>query len=116
MRGLEVPPLVVWVEGEKEGGMRGGRAGGNGGGVLIDVPTPDFSMPFNVVTLTCTLLAFVFGSMMSVTVRKGKRRGKKHGGSDGWEWKARVKLWWMRMKGMTYKVPEPRSRSPSLRK
>lgn len=76
MRGLEVPPLVVWVEGEKEGGMRGGRAGGNGGGVLIDVPTPDFSMPFNVVTLTCTLLAFVFGSMMSVTVRKGKRRGK----------------------------------------
>ena len=85
MRGLEVPPLVVWVEGGKEGGLKGGRAGGREGGLLIDVPTPDFSMPFNVITLTCTVVAFFYGSMMGVVVRKGRKRRRKRrkGGRKG---------------------------------
>lgn len=66
-----------------------------GGGVLVDVPTPDFSMPFNVITLTCTLLAFFYGSMMSVLVRKGKKRRRRKttevGAGGGW--KERVKAW-----------------------
>jgi len=104
MRGLEVPPLVVWVEGGREGGSRlvGGRAGGREGGVLIDVPTPDFSMPFNVITLTCTLVAFFFGSMMGVVVRKGRRRRRRKGGREGGRkggeggLKERVRGWWRR--------------------
>ena len=34
--------------------------------ILIALPTPDFSMPYNVITLTCTLLALYFGGMMNL--------------------------------------------------
>lgn len=51
-------------------------------GLLVDVPLPDFSMPFNVITLCSTLVAFFFGSMLNVVVRKGRRReeDEKRGG------------------------------------
>jgi phosphatidylinositol glycan class T len=39
--------------------------------VLLLVPLPDSSMPFNVLSLSCTLFAFVMGSMMNVLVRRG---------------------------------------------
>lgn len=29
--------------------------------VLVDLPTPDFSMPYNVIIMTSTLLALFFG-------------------------------------------------------
>lgn len=29
--------------------------------VLLQCPTPDFSMPYNVITMTCTVLALFFG-------------------------------------------------------
>ena len=32
-----------------------------GDSVLLQCPTPDFSMPYNVITLTCTVLALFFG-------------------------------------------------------
>ncbi|KAJ3093088.1 hypothetical protein HK102_009520 [Quaeritorhiza haematococci] len=37
--------------------------------LLISLPTPDFSMPYNVITLTCTLLALLFGSMFNLMTR-----------------------------------------------
>ena len=40
-------------------------------GGLVNVAHPDMSMPFNVITLTCTLLAFVFGTIANVLVKKG---------------------------------------------
>ncbi|CAJ0627124.1 3382_t:CDS:10 [Entrophospora sp. SA101] len=30
--------------------------------LLVSLPTPDFSMPYNVITLTCTVIALFFGS------------------------------------------------------
>lgn len=34
--------------------------------LLIRLPTPDFSMPYNVITLTCTVLALFFGSAFNL--------------------------------------------------
>jgi len=36
-------------------------------GLLLLLPFPDFSMPFNVIAFTSTLLAFLFGSMFNMT-------------------------------------------------
>ena len=44
--------------------------------LLIMPPVPDMSMPFNVISLTCTLYAFVLGSMANLLVRKASRRIK----------------------------------------
>ncbi|KAI9105570.1 GPI transamidase component PIG-T [Phlyctochytrium arcticum] len=38
--------------------------------LLVALPTPDFSMPYNVITLTCTLLALFFGSMFNLLTRR----------------------------------------------
>lgn len=38
--------------------------------VLVSLPTPDFSMPYNVITLTCTLMALFFGSMFNMLTRR----------------------------------------------
>jgi hypothetical protein len=43
------------------------------GSQLVSSPTPDFSMPFNVITLVSTVAAFLLGSIINVMVRK--RRG-----------------------------------------
>lgn len=36
---------------------------------LLSIPTPDFSMPYNVIILTSTAMALFFGSVMNVFVR-----------------------------------------------
>ncbi|KAI9188354.1 Subunit of the glycosylphosphatidylinositol transamidase complex-like protein [Blastocladiella emersonii ATCC 22665] len=36
----------------------------------IQLPTPDFSMPYNVITFTCTVLAFFFGTLFAMTVKR----------------------------------------------
>ncbi|ORX64404.1 Gpi16 subunit, GPI transamidase component, partial [Basidiobolus meristosporus CBS 931.73] len=38
--------------------------------LLVSLPTPDFSMPYNVITLTCTVIALFFGSMFNRVTRK----------------------------------------------
>ena len=40
-------------------------------------PVPDMSMPFNVISLTCTLYAFVVGSLANLLVRKSSSWAKK---------------------------------------
>ena len=37
--------------------------------LLVPMPTPDFSMPYNVITLTCTIIALFFGSIFNNTIR-----------------------------------------------
>jgi len=39
-------------------------------GLLINLGTPDFSMPYNVITLTGTLFALIFGSLFTTLVRR----------------------------------------------
>jgi phosphatidylinositol glycan class T len=38
--------------------------------LLVDLATPDFSMPYNVIIFTCSLIAFIFGSIFNVLTRK----------------------------------------------
>ncbi|KAF2071724.1 hypothetical protein CYY_006960 [Polysphondylium violaceum] len=41
-------------------------------GLLITLPTPDFSMLYNVITLTGTVFALFFGSMINILIRRFK--------------------------------------------
>jgi phosphatidylinositol glycan class T len=38
--------------------------------LLLLPPVPDMSMPFNVISLSCTLWAFVLGSLLNILVRR----------------------------------------------
>jgi GPI-anchor transamidase subunit T len=38
--------------------------------LLVDLATPDFSMPYNVIVLSCTLMAFIFGTVFNMMARK----------------------------------------------
>lgn len=41
--------------------------------LLVPLPTPDFSMPYNVITMTSTVVAFFVGSMLNSLLRKAPR-------------------------------------------
>ena len=38
--------------------------------LLLPLPTPDFSMPYNVIVLTSTVLALAFGSIFNIIIRR----------------------------------------------
>jgi len=38
--------------------------------LLVDLATPDFSMPYNVIIFTCSLIAFIFGIVFNLLTRK----------------------------------------------
>jgi phosphatidylinositol glycan class T len=38
--------------------------------LLVDLATPDFSMPYNVIILSCTLMTLIFGSVFNLLTRK----------------------------------------------
>nr|GAT60861.1 GPI transamidase component GPI16 [Mycena chlorophos] len=38
--------------------------------LLVDLATPDFSMPYNVIIFTCSLIAFIFGSIFNYLTRR----------------------------------------------
>jgi len=38
--------------------------------LLLALPTPDFSMPYNVICLVCTVVAFAFGPLHNVTTKR----------------------------------------------
>ena len=66
-RGIEVPTAVVTCGGRQLVSSK----------QLMHVPQPDGSMPFNVITLTCTLMAFFIGTFINVLVRKSDWKEKK---------------------------------------
>jgi hypothetical protein len=45
--------------------------------LLLLPPVPDMSMPFNVISLSCTLWAFVLGSLLNILVRRGTESVKQ---------------------------------------
>lgn len=49
--------------------------------LLLTLPTPDFSMPYNVICLTCTVVALAFGPIHSITTKKIAIKDKKETGS-----------------------------------
>lgn len=38
--------------------------------LLISLPTPDFSMPYNVICLACTAVALAFGPLHNISTKK----------------------------------------------
>ncbi|CUM62821.1 uncharacterized protein PRCAT00000379001 [Priceomyces carsonii] len=38
--------------------------------LLLSLPTPDFSMPYNVIILTCTVMSLAFGSIFNLLTKK----------------------------------------------
>ncbi|KAJ6500164.1 Gpi16 subunit GPI transamidase component [Mycena vitilis] len=78
-RGWELPGAVVVLlpaapGNDSTGGLL--RAQGHGQrriytpALLVDPATPDFSMPYNVIIFTCSVVAFVFGSVFNGLTRR----------------------------------------------
>lgn len=97
-RGREIPPGVLTlldVEGEDveeevaEGSVdptKSSRRRVYAAKLLLDVPTPDFSMPYNVIIMTSTVMAVFFGSIQGRLVRRWgwvqtEETAKEEGGS-----------------------------------
>ena len=68
-RGWDLPPAVITPLGQ---GGNGSAATGRiyTPALLVDLATPDFSMPYNVIIFTCSLVAFLFGSVFNLLTRK----------------------------------------------
>ncbi|KAF8549084.1 Gpi16 subunit, GPI transamidase component [Imleria badia] len=72
MRGWDLPPAVLFpvpVPIRSQGG-RSIPERMYTPTLLLDLPTPDFSMPYNVIILSCTLITLIFGSIFNLLTRK----------------------------------------------
>ncbi|KAJ7134086.1 GPI transamidase component PIG-T [Mycena crocata] len=66
-RGWDLPPAVLVPLGPPREGM--GRQIYTST-LLVDVATPDFSMPYNVILLTCMVVASLFGATFNLLTRR----------------------------------------------
>ncbi|KAL4780432.1 GPI transamidase component PIG-T [Aspergillus varians] len=62
-RGFNVAPAVIKITAAKPIYIRTTS-------LLLPLPTPDFSMPYNVIILTSTVIALAFGSIFNLLVRR----------------------------------------------
>lgn len=46
--------------------------------MVITLPTPDFSMPYNVICLSCTVVALAFGPLHNITTKSLKLKPKRN--------------------------------------
>ena len=51
--------------------------------LVVPLPIPDFSMPYNVITITCTALVMLIGSLLNV-LRKRPGEKKQQQAGKGW--------------------------------
>ncbi|CAM9892432.1 unnamed protein product, partial [Discosporangium mesarthrocarpum] len=108
-RGLDIPPPMACFAFQLPDDPRqtaspgaGARAGAGAGArgysyrfvyvhgeaALLDTPQPDFSMPFNVITVTSTAITFFLGTAINLLVRKTfqpkkKKEGNRQRGGGG---------------------------------
>jgi phosphatidylinositol glycan class T len=75
-RGFEIPPVRVTVEPLCNDPDLPGKFSLFSESLLHVSPLPDASMPFNVLSLSCTLFAFVVGSLLNLLVRRASERVK----------------------------------------
>ncbi|KAI8886113.1 Gpi16 subunit, GPI transamidase component, partial [Backusella circina FSU 941] len=71
-RGFDVGPAVLttWIPDSENGLIMSGEPKRiYTDTLLVSLPTPDFSMPYNVITLTCTVIALFFGSVFNLLIR-----------------------------------------------
>uniref|UniRef100_A0A182SWW1 GPI transamidase component PIG-T n=1 Tax=Anopheles maculatus TaxID=74869 RepID=A0A182SWW1_9DIPT len=45
--------------------------------LLLTLPTPDFSMPYNVICLACTVVALAFGPIHNISTKRIVAKGKE---------------------------------------
>ncbi|KAI5996312.1 GPI transamidase component PIG-T [Pisolithus albus] len=76
MRGWDLPPAILFPVCEPGMGTCGMQNTSTGmrdrmytPTLLIDLPTPDFSMPYNVIIFSCTLITLIFGSIFNLLTR-----------------------------------------------
>jgi len=62
-RGFDVPSAVIRILSKNNSYVRTTP-------LLLGLPTPDFSMPYNVIILTSTVMALGFGGVFNVAVRR----------------------------------------------
>ncbi|GFG37943.1 hypothetical protein Cfor_05918 [Coptotermes formosanus] len=41
--------------------------------LIVTMPTPDFSMPYNVICLACTVVALAFGPLHNITTKRQQK-------------------------------------------
>ena len=88
-RGWDLPPAVfVPIRADEEGSDELERI--YTPILLVDLATPDFSMPYNVIIMSSTLLTFIFGSVFNLLTRKfivakveGEEGAAGKGGREG---------------------------------
>lgn len=71
-RGFDIPPAIIRVLPSNESIALGDDQGSylRTTSLLLPLPTPDFSMPYNVIILTSTVLALGFGSIFNLLIRR----------------------------------------------
>ena len=67
-RGFNVAPAVIRLLGSQD--SRDSPVYIRTTSLLLPLPTPDFSMPYNVIILTSTVIALAFGSVFNLLVRR----------------------------------------------
>ncbi|KAF2009437.1 GPI transamidase component GPI16 precursor [Aaosphaeria arxii CBS 175.79] len=67
-RGFDVAPAVIRVLNPQSSDRRGAYLRTTS--LLLPLPTPDFSMPYNVIILTSTVMALGFGNIFNLLVRR----------------------------------------------
>ncbi|KAK9449070.1 GPI transamidase component PIG-T [Limtongia smithiae] len=67
-RGFDVPPGIISVRASSDSDtfIYSTRTSS----LLLSLPTPDFSMPYNVIILTSTVMALAFGTIFNILVRR----------------------------------------------
>ncbi|KAF9239792.1 GPI transamidase component PIG-T [Melanogaster broomeanus] len=70
MRGWDLPPAVLFPVSADNPGHGSIPRRMYTPTLLVDLPTPDFSMPYNVIILSCTLMTLIFGSIFNLLTRK----------------------------------------------
>lgn len=68
-RGFDAPPAVIRILGPFQSADRKGLYLRTTP-LLLSLPTPDFSMPYNVIILTSTVIALAFGNIFNLLVRR----------------------------------------------
>ncbi len=69
-RGFDLPPAILHIDAEPFEGNPTQRHRIYSTKLLVDVAIPDFSMPYNVIIMTSTLIALFFGSVFNPIVRR----------------------------------------------
>jgi phosphatidylinositol glycan class T len=69
-RGWDLPPAIITPVRLIDNGSESLDGRIYTSALLVDLATPDFSMPYNVIIFTCSLIAFIFGSVFNLLTRK----------------------------------------------